>query len=304
MSRASTRTRQDAKTGPDLYAHVTAQIIADLQRGVRPWTRPWDVRLTGTVSRPLRHNLIPYSGVNILLLWARAIEAGYASAVWMTFRQARELGGWVRKGETAATIVYADRVSRAEQDEDGQEVERSIAFLKTYSVFNLDQIDGLPETFIPPPAKLLPDAERVSRAETFFAATGATLVHGGGEACYRRDIDAIQLPPFEAFHSAQDYYATLAHELIHWTGHPARLNRDLGAEAPGDAGYAREELVAELGAAFLCADLGLELTPRADHAGYIGCWLEVLGGDKRAIFRAAARAQRAAGYLAQFHPAA
>jgi len=304
MSRASTKTRQDAKTGPDLYAHVTAQIIADLQNGVRPWTRPWDVHPAGTVSRPLRHNLIPYSGVNVLLLWARAHEAGYASAVWMTFRQARALGGCVRKGEKAVTIVYADRVSRTEQDEDGQEVERSIAFLKTYSVFNLDQIDGLPETFIAPPARLLPQADRNFRAEAFFAAAGATLVHGGGEACYRRDIDAIQLPPFEAFHSAQDYYATLAHELVHWTGHPSRLNRDLGRKARGDAGYGREELVAELGAAFLCADLGLELSPRADHAGYISCWLEVLGGDKRAIFAAAAHAQRAADYLTKLQPAA
>lgn len=166
MSRASTRTRQDAKTGPDLYAHVTAQIIADLQKGVRPWTRPWDVHPAGTVSRPMRHNLIPYSGVNVLLLWTRALEAGYASAVWMTFRQARALGCSVRKGEKAVTIIYADRVSRTEQDEDGQEVERSIAFLKTYSVFNLDQIDGLPETFIAPPARLLPQTDRIFRAES------------------------------------------------------------------------------------------------------------------------------------------
>lgn len=304
MSRAKAQTRRDPESGPDLYDRVTAQILADLQQGVRPWTRPWDMHPAGTITRPLRHNLVPYSGINILLLWARALEAGYDRAIWMTFRQARERGACVRKGEKAVTIVYANRISRTEQDGDGQDIERQIPFLKAYSVFNVAQIDGLPADFIAPPPERLPQAERVAQAEAFFAATRASLIHGGDQAYYRTDLDCIHLPPFGAFHSAQDYYATQAHELVHWTRHPTRLDRDLGGKQMGDAGYAREELVAELGAAFLCADLGLELTPRADHAEYLGHWLEVLGGDKRAIFSAAAHAQRAVDYLKGLQPAA
>lgn len=302
MSRAKAQTRRDPEHRPDLYDRVTTQIIADLQRGVRPWTRPWDsADPAQVVTRPLRHNLIPYSGINVLLLWARAMEAGYDRAIWMTFRQALELGACVRKGEKGATIVYANRISRTEQDDDGQDIERQVAFLKAYRVFNVAQIDGLPESFAPPPLQQLPESERITRADVFFQATGASLIHGEG-AYYRTDLDHIALPPFGAFHSAHDYYATLAHEMVHWTGHTSRLDRDLGRKASGDAGYAREELVAELGAAFLCADLGLELTPRADHAEYLGHWLEVLDGDKRAIFSAAAHAQRAVDYLKSLQP--
>jgi antirestriction protein ArdC len=206
------------------------------------------------------------------------------------------------KGEKATTIVYANRISRTEQGDDGQDVERQVAFLKAYSVFNVAQIDGLPATFAPPPLQPSPEAERIAGADAFFLATGANLIHRGERAYYRTDLDHIALPPFGAFHSAHDYYATLAHEMVHWTSHPSRLDRDLGRKTSGDAGYAREELVAELGAAFLCADLGLELTPRADHAEYLGHWLEVLGGDKRAIFSAAAHAQRAVDYLKAFQP--
>lgn len=304
MSRAKAQTRRDPESGSDLYDRVTAQILADLQQGVRPWNRPWDMHPAGTITRPLRHNLVPYSGINVLLLWARALEAGYDRAIWMTFRQALELGACVRKGEKAVTIVYANKISRTEQDDEGQDIERQIPFLKAYSVFNVAQIDGLPAGFIPPPPDRLSQAERIEQAEAFFTTTRASLFHGGEEAYYRIDLDRIHLPSFGAFHSAQDYYATWAHELIHWTRHHSRLDRDLGRAAMGGAGYAREELVAELGAAFLCADLGLELAPRADHAQYIGHWLEVLGGDKRAIFSAAAHAQRAVDYLKGLQPAA
>lgn len=305
MSRAKAQTRRDPEHGPDLYDRVTTQIIADLQRGVRPWTRPWDsADPAQVVTRPLRHNLVPYSGINVLLLWARAMEAGYDRAIWMTFRQAHELGACVRKGEKATTIVYANKISRTEQDDEGQDIERQVAFLKAYSVFNVAQIDGLPEGFVPLSPEQLPEAERIACADAFFQATGASLIHGGEEAYYRTDLDRIHLPSFGAFHSAQDYYATLAHEMVHWTRHASRLDRNLGRKLSGDAGYAREELVAELGAAFLCADLGLELTPRADHAEYLGHWLEVLGGDKRAIFSAAAHAQRAVDYLKGLQPMA
>lgn len=299
MSRATAQTRRNGKTSDsDLYTRVTHQILADLAQGVRPWTRPWaSAHPAGSITRPLRHNLIPYSGINTLLLWARAIQAGYGAPIWMTFRQALALGGGVRRGEKATTIVYANRLTKSETGEDGQDEQRSIPFLKAYAVFNIEQIDGLPETFAPAPVAPLPQSARVASAEAFFQALGADITHAGEEAFYAPGPDRIQMPPFEAFQSGEDYYATLAHESVHWTRHASRLDRDLGSKTAGDAGYAREELVAELGAAFLCADLGLELTPRPDHAAYIGAWLKALEADKRAIFSAAAHAQRAVDYL-------
>lgn len=282
----------------DLYAKVTRQIIAELELGVRPWTRPWSAEhMAGHVSRPLRHNGQPYSGVNILLLWSRAVSSGYCAPIWMTFRQAVELGAHVRKGETGSMVVYANALRKSEEDEEGRAAERRIPFLKAYTVFNVDQIEGLPAPYYAHAGPSLDPGSRIERAERFFAATGVDIRHGGSEAYYALHLDRVQLPPFEAFHNPESYYATLAHECTHWTRHPSRLNRDFGRRRFGDAGYAKEELVAELGAAFLCADLGLALTPRDDHAAYIGSWLEALGGDKRLIFTAAAHAQRAADYL-------
>ena len=287
------------QTRPDLYARVTGQIIDDLERGVRPWTRPWSVEhLAGHVSRPLRHNGLPYSGVNVLLLWSEAVLRGYSAPLWMTFLQALELGGCVRKGEHGAAVVYANQISRTEVDDDGRDVERQIPFLKAYSVFNVEQIDGLPAHYSAPAEPRLDPVQRIAHAEAFFAATGADIRHGGGGAYYAAGSDYVQVPPFECFEDPQSYYATLAHECTHWTRHPSRLGRDLGRMAWGDEGYAREELVAELGAAFLCADLGLELEPREDHAAYIDGWLKVLNDDRRFIFTAAAHAQRACDYLA------
>ncbi|MBA4010956.1 MAG: antirestriction protein [Phenylobacterium sp.] len=291
-------TGPNENTRQDLYAAVTNQIMADLDKGVTPWTRPWTAEhLAGCVSRPLRHNHQPYSGMNVLLLWAQALARGYAAPIWMTFRQALEFGGHVRKGEKGATVVYANAISRPEEGGDDAEVERKIPFLKAYTVFNVDQIEGLPAAYYALAAPALDMRQRVERAERFFGGTGAEVRHGGKQAYYAMAGDYVQLPPFEAFIDPESYYATLAHECTHWTRHPTRLDRDFGRKRFGDAGYAREELVAELGAAFLCADLGLELTPREDHAAYIGCWLEVLAGDKRFIFSAAAHAQRAVDYL-------
>jgi len=177
-------------------------------------------------------------------------------------------------------------------------VDRTIPFLKAYTVFNVEQIDGLPAHYLAraEEAQANPD-EQIAAAEAFVAATGATIGHGGNQAFYAPGPDRIQMPDFAAFRDAQSYYATLAHELTHWTRHERRLDRDFGREKWGDAGYAREELVAELGAAFLCADLGLALEDRDDHAAYIASWLKVLRHDKRAIFQAAAHAQRAADFL-------
>jgi antirestriction protein ArdC len=292
MSRPETQTR------PDLYARVTDAIVADLETGVRTWTKPWSAEhLAGRISRPLRHTGEPYNGINILLLWAEAVTRGFTSPTWITFRQALELGAHVRKGEHGATVVYANRIVRTEADDAGHDVEREIPFLKAYTVFNVDQVEGLPERFhpaIPAPAAPL---ERIAQAEAFFANLVADVRHGGDRAYYAQHPDYVQMPPFECFLDPESYYATLAHECTHWTKHPTRLDRDFGRSRFGDEGYAREELVAELGAAFLCADLGVELTPREDHADYIGHWLTVLKGDKRFIFTAAAHAQKAADFL-------
>jgi antirestriction protein ArdC len=302
MSRAQTPSRRDGATRQDPYSTITNQILADLAQGVTPWTKPWAAgHAAGPVSRPLRHSFEPYSGINTLVLWGTAVERGYGAPIWMTFRQALELGGAVRKGETGTMVVYANRITRQETNDRGEDVERSIPFLKAYKVFNVEQIDGLPERFRAAPPTL-PESQRIARADAFLAATGAQVVHGGDMACYELIGDRIRLPVFGAFQSAHDYYATRGHETIHWTRHPSRLDRDFGRKAFGDAGYAREELVAELGAAFLCADLGVDLRPRADHAAYIGCWLTVLAGDKRAIFTAAAHAQRAVDYLKGLQP--
>lgn len=292
MSRAPEHTR------PDLYARVTDAIIADLEQGVRTWTKPWSAEhLAGRISRPLRHCGQPYRGINVLLLWAEAVAKGYASPVWMTFRQALERGAHVRKGEHGATVVYADRITRTEAGEDGQDIEREIPFLKAYTVFNAEQIEGLPDDLYTSAPPQQDAAARITRAEAFFAALGADIRHGGDQAFYAVCPDYVQLPPFECFRDPESYYATCAHECTHWTRHPTRLDRDFGRKRWGDEGYAREELVAELGAAFLCADLALELTPRGDHASYIASWLQILKGDQRVIFTAAAHAQRACDFL-------
>lgn len=286
----------------DVYSRITNQIIEALEQGVKPWTQPWSAaHAAGHVSRPLRHNGQPYAGINVLTLWASAMEGHYAAPIWMTFKQAIELGGHVRKGEKGSPVVYADTMRRTETDDaTGDETERAIPFLKAYTVFNVEQIEDLPEHFHAlAHASRNPD-ERIAGAETFFAATRADIRHGGDSAYYSPALDYIQMPPFEAFRNAQAYYATLAHEATHWTRHTTRLDRDFGRKKFGDDGYAREELVAELGAAFLCADLGLMLEDRADHAAYIGHWLSVLKEDKRAVFAAAAHAQRATDYLGRF----
>lgn len=289
--------RPNEQTRPDLYARVTQSIIADLEQGVRTWTKPWSIdHLAGRITRPLRYNGEPYSGINVVLLWSEAVAKGYSQPTWMTFRQALALGGNVRKGERGSTIVYANTVHRTEVDGAGQEVERDIPFLKAYTVFNLDQIEGLPSP-VKPVLEPLSPIQRIDHAEAFFTATGADIRHGGDSAYYAVGPDYVQTPPFEWFRDPEAYYATLAHECTHWTRHPSRLDRDFGRRRWGDEGYACEELVAELGAAFLCADLGLELTPREDHAAYLASWLQVLRDDKRFIFSAAAHAQRAADFL-------
>lgn len=285
----------------DIYTRITDQIVADLEKGVRPWMKPWSAGNTeGRIVRPLRHNGEPYRGINVLMLWSAAIEKGYAAPHWMTFRQAKEIGAHVKKGEQGTLVVYAGAITRIEADDaTGEEAEREIPFLKGYTVFNVEQIEGLPERY-GMPAEPVPPASplaRIAQADSFFAATGADIRHGGHRAFYAPGPDLVQMPPFEAFRDAESYYATLAHEMTHWTSHKRRLDRSFGRKRFGDEGYAMEELVAELGAAFLSADLALTPEVREDHAAYIGSWLKVLKGDKRAIFTAASHAQRAADFL-------
>ncbi len=288
---------------PDIYNRITDQIVAELEKGVRPWVKPWHAApAAGRITRPLRHNGLPYSGINVLMLWTEGLAKGYAAPFWMTFRQALELGAHVRKGEKGALVVYANRITRTEEGEDGESVEREIPFLKGYTVFNVEQIDGLPAHYhalAEPPQE--PQA-RIEHAESYFAATGAAVSHGGNRAYYSMTGDHIRMPPFEAFRDPESYYATLGHETIHWTCHKSRLDRSFGREKWGDEGYAREELVAELGAAFLCADLDLTPEVRDDHASYVASWIEVLRNDKRAVFQAAAHAQRAIDFLHALQP--
>jgi len=292
-------TNNNSNPRQDIYSRITGQIIAALEQGVKPWTQPWNAaHAAGPVSRPLRHNGQPYAGINVLTLWASAMERHYAAPIWMTFKQALELGGHVRKGEKGSPVVYANTIQRTETDEaTGDDVDVTIPYMKGYTVFNVEQIEGLPAHYYALRNNASNPDERIAHAEAFFAATGADIRHGGASAFYVPSQDFIQMPPFETFRDAQGYYATLAHECTHWTRHESRLDRDFGRKHFGDEGYAREELVAELGAAFLCADLELKLEDRADHAAYIGSWLKVLKDDKRAIFSAAAHAQRATDYL-------
>ena len=290
-------TRPADHARPDVYTRITNQIITQLEAGVRPWTQPW----TGgrPVTRPLRHDGTPYSGINILLLWSEAFSRGFASPTWMTFRQALALGAHVRKGEKGSTVVYANQIVRTEADEAGGETERRIPFLKAYTVFNVEQIDGLPDACRPQPVEPVNPDQRLGAVEHFFRGLGVHIRHGGSAAWYAADTDHVQMPSFEMFRDAGAYYATLGHECVHWTGHVSRLDRDFSRSKQA---YAREELVAELGAAFLCADLRLELEPREDHAAYLGHWLEVLRADKRFLFSAAAHAQRAVAWLHEARP--
>lgn len=287
----------------DIYQKITDKIVTALEQGVRPWHKPWNAEhAAGRITRPLRANGIPYRGINILMLWAEAMAKGYAAPLWLTYKQAQELGGQVRKGEAGACVVYANTITRTETDQEtGTEEERSIPFMKGYTVFNAEQVDGLPAQFYALAAPALDPIQRIAQAEAFFAATGADIRHGGNQAFYSSSDDRVQMPPFEAFQDAESYYASLAHEMTHWTKHPTRLDRNLGRKKWGDEGYAMEELVAELGAAFICADLELTPAPRDEHAAYIAGWLKVLKDDKRAIFSAAAYAQAAADHLAGFN---
>ena len=289
-----------SETKLDLYTRVTNKILADLEQGELTWLKPWQGGQVGSrIARPLRSNGEPYQGINVLLLWTAALEQGFAASTWMTFKQALDLGGHVKKGEKGSMVVYANTLTKTETNaETGEEEAHSIPFMKSYTVFNVEQIDGLPEQYTALPAQSLVNVpDRDAALDLFFQNTGVRIREGGDIAAYSETLDLIRMPPMPAFKDSENFYATLAHEMTHATKHSTRLNRDYGGVKFGDEGYAKEELVAELGAAFLCADLGITPETREDHAAYIASWLTALKNDQRFIFSAAAHAQRAVDYL-------
>ncbi len=287
----------------DIHAEVTETILAQLRQGIRPWMRPWETGNEGDyegAGLPLRETGEPYSGINVLVLWSAAAARGYASPTWMTFQQALSHGGAVRREEKGEKVVYASRFTKKTVDpETGREEVRELSFHKTYTVFNVEQIDGLDSRWYRSYAELRPinPEERTAGLDMFFEDLRIDIRHGGDDAYYVLSEDYIQMPPFEIFHDAESYYTTLAHESVHWTRHDSRLKRRFrNTRAPGSA-YAMEELVAEIGSAFLSAELGIAPCVREDHADYIGAWLRVLEGDNRAIFTAASHASKAATWL-------
>lgn len=287
------------QAGPQLYADVTAKIVAELEAGRVPWVQPWDEAKAGLGLPRNAATGNAYSGINILILWSAVIERDFAAQNWLTFRQALSLGGHVRKHEKGVTLVYADRFTpKAERERAAAEGEeaRSVPFLKRFTVFNVAQCDGLPDDLLAPPT-VLPESETVPAAEALIAATGAAFHTGGAKAFYVPSLDRIEVPPQAAFHEPINYYRTCFHELGHWTGHPSRLARDLSGRF-GSRAYAAEELVAEMASAFVCAALGI--VPTVRHADYIASWLDLLRDDDRAIFRAASLASKAADFLLAF----
>lgn len=276
-------------------ARITQEIIARLETGVRPWIKPW----RGVpVSRPLRACGVPYRGMNVFWLWMIADMSGYASPFWMTYNQAKALGGQVRKGETSTiAIFYKSYTKEVEAIDTGEKRDEARRVLKAYPVFNADQVDGLPERYHPAAGlELVEPAGRLAELDAFFAAIPAELRHHGDEAYYEPAPDRVTMPPIHLFGSFDHYYATLAHELSHWTGHPSRLGRELKNRF-GTSAYAAEELVAELASAMLGAELGLPVAHLDSHASYIDRWLQLLKDDDRAILTAAAKAEEAASLL-------
>jgi antirestriction protein ArdC len=277
----------------DLYAEVSSRIVAELERGAAPWIKPW----SATAGRNVPCNAAtdrPYSGCNVVLLWM-AQNAGYRTPRYLTFKQAVELGGHVRKSEHGTKVYFVKQLVGRDKDDD--EKTRVIPMMREYTVFNVDQCEGLPARVMTAgTVKVRNPDERDATIDEFLACSGASIREGFGEAYYRPSDDCISMPAFATFKSAAHFYGTTFHELGHWTGHKSRLDRFQAMAARfGDAAYAAEELVAELCAAFLCAEFNLDGDLR--HAGYIASWIGLLKADKRAFFTAASKAQAAADHL-------
>ena len=286
----------------DVHQEITDQIVAAIEAGAGNCEMPWH-REVGSVlpTNALTGN--SYNGVNVIALWGNAELRGYGSGVWATYKQWKLLEAQVREGEKGSVVVFYKRTEREIVAEESGETERkTLLFARASYVFNADQVDGwcaVKPLVIPNPAKVL------EHAEAFVAATGALIQHGGDRAYYKGSTDHIQMPPRDQFTGTETctptegYYATLFHELTHWTGHKKRLDRKFCVGFAKET-IAMEELVAELGAAFLCCELAVTNVPRLDHAAYVQNWLEVLKNDKRAIFTAAGSASKAKNFLMAF----
>ena len=280
----------------DVYARVTSQIVTAIEQGAGTWKMPWHTsgRFAFSPINVTSHK--PYRGINTVCLWAAAAAKSYGRGEWATYQQWQDKGAQVRKGERSTTVVFWKFANgTAETQEDGEATPATgsrLLFTRGYSVFNAAQVDG----YTPKAEADTPMLERIAQADAFFTSVGATVRHGGNQAFYSPASDHIQMPAFQAFRESVSYYSTLAHEHTHWTATAGRCDRQLGKRF-GDNAYAAEELIAELGAAFACAHLGLSTEPRADHAQYIASWLRVLKADKRAIFTAASKAQQACDWL-------
>ena len=290
----------------DIYQSVTAQVIAALEAGTPPWVCPWESGHGSAIPANLSTGR-PYRGINTLLLNLQAMSHGYALNRWLTFQQARSLGGHVRKGESGTPIVFFKMLDVEGKDGSGHAAlhaandapaRKVIPLLRSFTVFNAAQVEDLPPALTALPA--LPEGwSPVAEAEEILSHSGATIRHGGDRAFYRPVDDVIQLPPPGVFPQASSYYNVALHELTHWSGHPSRCNRVLSSRQHIEA-YAFEELVAEMGSAFLCSHCGL--AGELQHASYIASWLQALRNDKRLIFTAASLAQKAADYLMGVEP--
>ena len=283
----------------DIYQHVTDTIIAQIEAGTPPWRRPWTGG-AGAAALPLRHNGEAYRGINIVMLWASAEINGFSSERWMTFKQAAELGGSVRKGSKCARSVFYGTFEKEEaQTGDGavaDEGKTRIPFAKCNNVFNVDQIDDLSDEFyvLPEPVRDL-GTETDPELEAFFARTGAEIVTSDEpRAYYCHATDQIHMPPIHTFISAARYFGTLGHETIHWSGIDTRLGRN--KRHKNRAERAKEEMCAEIGACILGVKLGIE-PDFEQSAAYIASWLEALKNDKALIFKAASDAQKAVDFI-------
>ncbi|MGL4666823.1 MAG: ArdC family protein [Saezia sp.] len=272
-----------------MYEAVTNKIITALENGVKPWVCPW-VKGSGGHGLPINFDTKKaYSGINVCLLWFAAAEAGFSSNQFLTYKQAQSLGAQVRKGETGTPIIY---YTHWEKENDAGEKE-IIPMIKSFTVFNVEQIDGLsmPEVDA---IEAAPIFEPLPHVETFLKDTGAIINEVGARAFYRPSTDSITMPSRARFSNHCDFYATALHELTHWTGAKHRLDRTKSSRF-GSGDYAFEELIAELGAAFLMAEL--EVKGEMQHESYIANWLQKLKSDKRYIFKAASAASKAHQYL-------
>lgn len=314
MAATKSRARKSSrKPRRDIRAEVTAKIVEALKQGVRPWSSPLREGCGARLVMPLRHGGESYRGINVLLLWVAAEQGGYRSPYWMTYRQAAELGGQVRKGEKGTMVVYYGTAKASEADAKGDSKRKEsregtddgprYSFLKSFNVFNADQVDGLPEKYAAStfPALQPPTWETVEEADTLFANCPAKVTQERGRCCYSIANDTVNIPPRGDFRNAAGYVSTVAHELIHWTGHKSRLDRYPAERTHAD--YAHEELIAEIGAAYLCGRLGLTAETLEDHASYLAHWIEALESDTSAIFKAASAAAKAADLIESYRTA-